>query len=187
MTIELIEIVPLKNDFTQIPNSLINSDIENQVFRCLCWLLSKRGGSISSRQLSQAARVGYDGQPHRRLMKELRALGVLTSVVIYENNMRRELLRIDLNKVLTVTSRSKPQNPRGRTNCRSGRTNCRSGRTSCTTDAVETYEPLKTNCDGARPQSHSEARPVAETLSEKQRVAQSLGLRVHPKSGECKS
>jgi len=106
MSIEVIEIVPLTANYTQIPNQLINAEIGNDLFRGLCWLLSLKGGSISSRQIAKGAQVGYNGRSHRRIMRELRELKVMTSYFAKrENGLPVELLQIHLDQVLTVPAR----------------------------------------------------------------------------------
>jgi len=175
MSYDLIEVIPLTNDYTQIPNALISADIDNNLFRALCWLLSLRGGSVSSRQIAQGARLGYDGKPHRRVMRELRERGIMTSVRVNDERGFGEFLRIDLNNGLSGTA------PRV-LSVRAKRPNVRAKRPNL---SAKSSEPLKTNCDGARPLPKSEARPVAETTSDKQRVARSLGLPVFcQKTGE---
>jgi len=172
MSYDLIEIVPLTNDYTQIPNALINADIENNVFRALCWLLSLRGGTVSSRQIARAANLGYDGRPHRQVMRQLRELGILSSVTIKTDTAFGEFLKLDLNKVLSVP----PTRGGTNTNVRTKRTNVRAKRPNL---SCKTSEPLKTNCTGARPLPQSEARPSAETTKTRQQVAQELGLPVY--------
>jgi len=173
MSYDLIEIVPLTNDYTQIPNALINADIENNVFRALCWLLSLRGGTVSSRQIAMAANLGYDGRPHRQVMRQLRELGILSSVTIKTETAFGEFLKLDLNKVLSVPASRAVTKSNVRTKC----TNVRAKRPNL---SCETSEPLKTNSDGARPLPNSEARPIAQTTKKtKQQVAQELGLPVY--------
>jgi len=173
MSYDLIEIVPLTNDYTQIPNALINADIENNVFRALCWLLSLRGGTVSSRQIARATNLGYDGRPHRQVMRQLRELGILSSVTIKTETSFGEFLKLDLNKVLSVP----PSRTRSKTNVRTICTNVRAKRPNV---SCETSDVLKIDCDGARPLPNSEARPIAETTKKtRKQVAQELGLPVY--------
>ena len=173
MSYDLIEVIPLTNDYTQIPNALISADIDNNLFRALCWLLSLRGGSVSSRQIAQGAKLGYDGKPHRRVMREMRSRGIMTSVRVNDERGFGEFLRIDLNNLLSGTARKK--------SVRAKRPNVRAKRPNV---AAKTSEPLKTNSDGARRPSNSQARPVAETT--RQKVAKDCGLPVYcPATGEC--
>jgi len=180
MTIELIEIVPLTNNYTQIPNDLINADISNDLFRVCAWLLSLRGGSISSRQIAKAGKLGYNGKPHRRVMAELREFGVITVRPAYAGKgVHGKLLQINLSDILSVAKRAKETKSLISTK----RTNRSAKRTK---GGCVSYQSLKTKGTGACAPQDSAKRPCAANKGKtRSDVASEMGLPVYdPKTGE---
>lgn len=108
MPIEIIKVVPLERNYTQVPNALINSALHNNTFRAVVWLMSLQAGSTSARQIASAANVAYNGRPHRAIMRDLRSLNILTSRKLVDNGkVIGEFLEIDLNVKLEIPVRSK--------------------------------------------------------------------------------
>lgn len=152
---DMIEIIPLQNDYTQTPNALINSDVGNNTFRAIVWLLSLRGGTVSSRQISDGARVVYNGRPHRAIMAELRALGLLTSQKAFGNNGKiiGEYLTIDLTKTPKSPVRAKRPNRENQieTPEKPGSAKRPTRSAKRPTSQCETTLHLKTNCAETAP------------------------------------
>jgi hypothetical protein len=200
MTIELIKIIPLERNYTQIPNELIrNPNISNDTFRALAWLMSLRGGAISARQIAKAANAVHDGRPHRRIMRDLRTLGILKSRRLYQNGkVAGEFLEIDLNATEETTGRSKqptqqktvekPDSEKQTTQQSPGRSKRPTGRAKRPTGLFKTTEPLKTKSAGTLCPQKAESAPArkldASDQAEKAKrgaIAASFGLRDHSK------
>ncbi len=72
--------------------------IGNATYRAVFWLLGKKGGFIVAPEIAAGAQVAYNGTPHRRIMKDLRKLGLMTSQYCFndQGQVDGEVLVIDM-------------------------------------------------------------------------------------------